>query len=171
MTLTISQRLLIWIFKFVNFFISWHRLPKWLSVLNLLALRYELRDKNLYDTYPEWDYQGTSSSPSIPDTKFISIRNSDGVFNDLARPKMGCSGMRFGRNVPRSHTIPPNHEELMTPNPRMISEQILARKDGEFKPATIVNLLAAAWIQFQVHDWAQHFNSTTETWDVPLPKG
>jgi hypothetical protein len=25
-----------------------------------------------------------------------------------------------------------------------------------FKPATIVNLLAAAWIQFQLHDWVMH---------------
>jgi hypothetical protein len=28
----------------------------------------------------------------------------------------------------------------------------------EFKPATIVNLLAAAWIQFQLHDWVMHEN-------------
>lgn len=54
----------------------------------------------------------------------------------------------------------------MHPNPRLISERLLAR--DKFKPATIVNLLAAAWIQFQVHDWAQHFNSDTEEWDVPL---
>ncbi|KAH0128739.1 heme peroxidase, partial [Aureobasidium melanogenum] len=36
-----------------------------------------------------------------------------------------------------------------------------------FKPATTLNLLAAAWIQFQVHDWVFHENSE-ETYDVPL---
>jgi hypothetical protein len=77
--------------------------------------------------------------------------------------------MRFGRNVPRAHTAKPSEEELMTPNPRLISEQLLKRDN--FKPATSLNLLAAAWIQFQVHDWFQHENSASETYNVPLPEG
>ncbi|KAH8666352.1 heme peroxidase [Xylariales sp. PMI_506] len=169
MVLTFGQRLLIWTFKAVNFVIPWHRLPRWVGVINLLALRYELRDENLYDTYGDWDAQGTATMPAMPDTKFNSVRNSDGYFNDLERPKMGGRCMRFGRNVPRKYTAAPSHNELMTPNPRVISNTLLAREDGHFKPATIVNLLAAAWIQFQVHDWAQHFRSTQETWDVPVP--
>ena len=32
----------------------------------------------------------------------------------------------------------------------------------EFQPATILNLLAAAWIQFMVHDWFVHERSKTE---------
>ncbi|KAI1881096.1 hypothetical protein JX265_001336 [Neoarthrinium moseri] len=170
MTATVGQRMLIWSFKAVNLFVPWHKLPKWIGVLNLLALRYELRDKNLHDTYPEWDEQGTASSPEMHETKFLSVRNSDGQFNDLERPKMGGRCMRFGRNVPREFTTAPTQEELLTPNPRIISEKLLAREEGVFKPATIVNLLAAAWIQFQVHDWAQHFRSS-KNWDVPLPEG
>ena len=42
----------------------------------------------------------------------------------------------------------------MTPNPLIVSQRLLARK--EFKPATSLNLLAGAWIQFQVHDWFGH---------------
>lgn len=170
MALKIGQRLLIWTFKFVNLFVSWHKLPKWLSVVNLLALRYELRDKNLYDTYGDWDQQGTASAPEMPETKYLAVRNSDGLFNDLEHPKMGGRCMRFGRNVPRQFTTPPTPEMLLTPSPRMISEKLLARENGTFKPATIVNLLAAAWIQFQVHDWAQHSRSD-KTWEVPLNKG
>ncbi|KAE9581705.1 hypothetical protein CGMCC3_g2264 [Colletotrichum fructicola] len=167
------KRLYIAFWKIVNFFVHWHKLPKWLSVFNLLALRFELRDQNLYDTYPSdgRDHQGNPKTCPLEDTKYISSRHSDGKFNDLSGPKMGCRGMRFGRNVPRKHTTAPSHKELLTPNPRLISEKILARPDNGFKPATIVNLLAAAWIQFQVHDWAQHFNDTANSWDVPLAKG
>ncbi|GKT46812.1 alpha-dioxygenase 1 [Colletotrichum spaethianum] len=157
--------------KIVNAFVHWHKLPKWLGVFNLLALRYELQEKNLYDTYPNAEFQGTKKECPMKDSKFISARHSDGYFNDLGAPKMGCAGMRFGRNVPRKHTKPPSEKELLTPNPRVVSEKILARPDGEFKPATIVNLLAAAWIQFQVHDWAQHFFDTNKETYVDIPLG
>lgn len=170
MALNIGQRLLVWAFKFVNFFVPWHRLPTWLSVVNLLALRYELRDQNLHDTYEDANEQGTASAPEMPETKYLSVRNSDGLFNNLERPKMGARCMRFGRNVPRQFTAPPSDEMLMTPSPRVISERLLARENDTFKPATIVNLLAAAWIQFQVHDWAQHFRSEKK-WNVPLSNG
>ena len=79
--------------------------------------------------------------------------------------------MRFGRNVPRHYTKKPTDQELMTPNPRVISERLLARQPGTFEPATTLNLLAAAWIQFQVHDWAQHFYTTSKPHIVPLPSG
>lgn len=165
MAYTFFQRLLVATFKIINAFIPWHKLPKYIGALNLLALRDELREENLYDVYPSEDFQGTAKSTPMHDTKFLCARNSDGEFNDVARPRMGCVAMRFGRNVPRKYTAAPDFNTLMTPNPRLISDNLLART--EFKPATIVNMLAAAWIQFQVHDWAQHFNSTTENWDVP----
>lgn len=78
-------------------------------------------------------------------------------------------GMRFGRNVSRDQTTKPSEAELMNPNPRVVSE-VLLKREG-FKPASILNLLAAAWIQFQVHDWFQHTNSTTKKYDVKLPDG
>ncbi|KAJ4181421.1 hypothetical protein NW767_014151 [Fusarium falciforme] len=166
----VLKSLFIGFWKVVNTFIHWHKLPAWIGIFNLLALRYELRKKNLYDTYPDAGSQGTVASCPMKDSKFISSRNSNGYFNDLSAPKMGCVGMRFGRNVPRDQTKQPSEKELLTPNPRVISERILARPDGEFKPAVIVNLLAAAWIQFQVHDWAQHmFDTRKETHiDIPL---
>jgi hypothetical protein len=165
------DRILIWIFKLVNKVIAWHRLPSFIGVINLLAFRDELRAYNLYDTYPAESYQGTEKTDPLADKRWLKARNSDGKFNDLKEPRMGCQGMRLGRNVPRSHTKPPNHDELLNPNPRLISDRLLARQPGQFKPATIVNLLAAAWIQFQIHDWFQHYNSTDENVDVPLPDG
>jgi hypothetical protein len=69
---------------------------------------------------------------------------------------MGCTGLRLGRNFPRENCQKPTEEELWTPNPRIVSERFMARKPGGFIPATTLNLLAAAWIQFQTHDWFNH---------------
>jgi hypothetical protein len=74
--------------------------------------------------------------------------------------------VRFGRNVPLSETFPdiPN---LMNPNPRRVSLELLTRTT--FQPATILNAVAAAWIQFMVHDWFAHKKgSWTNTHDIPL---
>ena len=48
----------------------------------------------------------------------------------------------------------------MSPNPRTVSRELLARKD--FIPATTLNLLAAAWLQFEVHDWMSHGENDVE---------
>ena len=42
----------------------------------------------------------------------------------------------------------------MTPSPRQVSLELLTRTT--FQPATILNVIAAAWIQFMVHDWFVH---------------
>ena len=168
MKLTFTQKALVSTFKGVNRIVAWHRLPKWIGIINLLSFRYELRAKNLHDTYPTPEHQGDVKSCPFHDTKYYAIRHSDGKFNDINQPMMGCTGMRLGRNMPREFTAPPDLETLMTPNPRIISEKLMKRT--EFKPATIVNLLAAPWIQFMVHDWFGHFDST-EHMEVPLPEG
>lgn len=147
-TPSLAERSLTALFKCVNRFVPWHKLPTYIGIINLAALRYELRQKNLHDVYPSPLDQGTPGCPHLSDEQYLHTRNSDGLFNDLEAPKMGCVGMRFGRNVPRNFTAKPNEEELMTPNPRLISENLLRR--DTFKPATSLNLLAAAWIQFQV---------------------
>ena len=108
MKMTVSQKAIVGLFKGVNKIVAWHKLPKWFGILNLLAYRYELRAKNLYDTYPAPEHQGDPKSCPFHDTKFYSIRNSDGKFNDVKQPLMGCTGMRLGRNMPREYTAPPN---------------------------------------------------------------
>lgn len=141
MKLSFGDKILSVIFKCINAIIPWHKLPKYIGVINLYTLRQELRAFNLYDSYPNWDAQGTKQKDPVPE-EFLTSRNSDGKYNDLDRPLMGCRGMRFGRNVPAQYVKPANHEELMHPSPRVISERLLQRKPGTFKPATIVNLLA-----------------------------
>jgi hypothetical protein len=168
MKLSLTQRAIVGFFKGINKMVDWHRLPKWIGIINLLSFRYELRAKNLQDTYPTSEDQGSIKTSPMQDTRYYHIRNSDGKFNDLKQPLMGCTGMRFGRNMPREFTAHPSDADLMTPNPRVISEKLMKRT--EFKPATIVNLLAAPWIQFMVHDWFGHFDSE-EKIEVPLPPG
>src|SRR5690606_22657234 len=104
------------------------------------------------------------SIPEDLDPALRAARTTDGHHNDLKCPAMGAVGRRFGRNFPLEETRP-DSAALLVPNPRVVSRELMAR--DEFQPATILNLLAAAWIQFMVHDWFVHENSTTETIDIP----
>ena len=83
-------------------------------------------------------------------------------------PSMGSCGKRFGRNVPLDHTFP-DTANLMTPSPRVVSRELMTRR--EFQPATILNLMAASWIQFMVHDWFVHKRSETSFVEIPLAPG
>jgi Animal haem peroxidase len=139
---------------------GWDRLPLLLGVPTLLGLRNRLREENLHDT---------GRGPSLrarPDAN-ERARNPDGSHNDLAEPEMGMIGARFGRNVPLEHTYPEPQAKLLDPSPREVSRKLLTRE--EFAPATIVNVLAAAWLQFEVHDWFSHGQDEPErAWEVDL---
>ena len=88
------------------------------------------------------------------DPRVLCARTVDGSFNDFAQPGMGAAGTRFGRNFPVQLTRPEPRPALLEPSPRTISRRLLAR--DAFKPAPTLNLLAAAWLQFQAHDWFSH---------------
>lgn len=150
------ESLLVKTFRLVNKVVSWHKLPGIIGTLNIGALRVELRQHNLHDGYASATAQGNPQDTPLTDERFLHARNSDGNFNSLDQPRMGSRCMRFGRNFPRKVTEKPSENELWTPNPRLLSERIMARQPGGFKPATSLNLLAAAWIQFQTHDWFFH---------------
>ncbi|MBE9128543.1 MULTISPECIES: peroxidase family protein [unclassified Coleofasciculus] len=131
----------------------WHELPTPLALLKLVQFRDKMREKNLYDT-SQLPTEGETPQPTPnPDGSHLQIRTPDGTFNDLNDPNMGKAGARFGRNVPLKYA---NRDEknLLNPNPRVISRRLMTR--DEFVPATTLNMLAAAWIQFQVHDWFSH---------------
>jgi hypothetical protein len=83
---------------------------------------------------------------------------------------MGSAGMRFGRNAPIEHTYPSKPEDVLSPNPRTVSLELMTRH--RFQPATTLNVLAAAWLQFMIRDWLSHGKSEKENpWLVPLPPG
>jgi hypothetical protein len=155
------------LFSFVNRFVPWHRLPPWLGILNLLTLRHVLRRENLYDTS---ELTLTANSCALKcDPRTLGARTSDGTCNDLQLAAMGSAGQRFGRNVPLQYAFPEKEPALLSPSPRIVSRRLLTRET--FVPADTLNLLAAAWIQFQVHDWFSHSKSDTDTaFGIPLDK-
>ncbi len=144
--------------------IGWHRLPRPLGIVTLIGIRDRLRHSNLYDTGPACP--PTPSPPEGMEDGEVPFRTLDGTFNDLDKPAMGSIGCRFGRNVPLHLTRREDDAALLTPNPRLVSRRLMTR--DQFQPATTLNVLAAAWIQFEVHDWFSHGKPVPEPWRVPL---
>ena len=142
---------------------GWDKLPLPLGVLALVGLRTRLRQKNLHDTRT-----GASVPPPGSDgSRYLTARTLDGSYNDLDDPAMGAIGARFGRNVPLERTYPEPLPDILEPNPRLVSRELLTRE--RFQPATIVNVLAGAWLQFEVHDWFSHGkNEQEKPWELEL---
>ena len=71
------------------------------------------------------------------------------------------------RNAPLNKTI----THTKKPDPRLISRKLMAR--DTFKPAGIVNtIIAAAWIQFENHNWFFHGHGEPDkVIDIPLRPG
>jgi hypothetical protein len=143
----------------------WYRLPYLLAVPTLIGHRVNMRRDNLFNTErdPSVLTPGGADTPS-------DQRTADGSYNDLGCPWMGMKNARFGRNMPiiETHGEPPPY--LYTPNPREISRKLLARKT--FVEVPHLNVLAAAWLQFMVHDWLSHGpGDAKQTHSIPLPEG
>ncbi len=142
------QRFLDVVYRAINFFERWDRLPTLLAAVNLGVLRDRLRAHNLHHT----GYGiGASGDWSVGKERW---RSPDGSFNSLDHPRVGMAGTRFGRNFELPECVPDSGDALLDPSPRLISRELLARR--AFIPATTLNLLAAAWIQFETHNWFSH---------------
>ena len=150
-------------FKLINRHFEWYRLPLRTSLLNLDAHREVLRRNNLIDTEPvEAPPAARPMPPPEPPEEMRTTRSFSGEWNDLSAPKMGAVGAAFGRNL-----IPDFTQNLQEPNPILVARALLDRKT--FLPARSLNLLAAGWIQFQVHDWVSHARERLGVQDVRVP--
>ncbi|KAJ7260407.1 heme peroxidase-domain-containing protein, partial [Mycena haematopus] len=141
----------------------WWNLPLYFAVLYLGATREHLADHNLYDTYLPGE------RPNISCTGIdTAVRTLSGICNSLEIPAMGAAGTRFARFVPLNDTYGET-DTLYIPNPRTISQKLFKR--NKFQPATSINNLASAWIQFQTHDWFSHgaVNDPDHLMSFPLP--
>jgi Animal haem peroxidase len=146
------------------------------ELLTLAYMREQLNAHNLKTTYPDDTLVAFQSSGQRPPVGVSHFRTADGSWNNLADPKEGAACTRFMRNVDDSATFPETGQKLLTPNPREVSLELLTRPDGPHGPVVkevdFLNLLAASWIQFMIHDWINH--GQTDPHDfirVPLPKG
>jgi hypothetical protein len=145
---------------------QWYEYPSLILQIRALAgLRDELREKNLFEADPIRPKDDLGE----PTEQVKRARTPDGTFNDLDDPWMGAAGTGFGRNAPLHRTIT-HTKKLLDPDPRLISRKLMAR--DSFKPAGIVNTIAAAWIQFENHNWFFHGHGDPDrTIKIPLGPG
>lgn len=118
------------------------------SVIILANEREQLLKNNMFDV------ENYDTTAIVCDARSQIARTEDGTCNNPENAAMGSAYVRFGRNVPLAEAHGESTATLLTPNPREISRQLMTRE--AFKPATTLNFIAAAWIQFMVHDWVSH---------------
>ena len=145
---------------------TWSKKGKIGGLIVLSRFRKDLLKNNLHD--PHVDYKGYGDIDcSKTNTKY---RSADGTCTDLKTPFTGAASTGFGRNIPPEFIDKNAEENLMTPNPALISKEFFTR--DEFQPVPFLNMLAASWIQFMNHDWLTHGkNAEGNPHKVPTPEG
>src|SRR5258708_37550027 len=105
------QRLLNVVYRAINFFERWDRLPTLIGAVNLGVFRDRLRAHNLHHTgYGE----GTSGDWGAGNERW---RSPDGSFNSLDHPRMGMAGRPGGPHFPPAPCAPHSGEESYPPHP------------------------------------------------------
>lgn len=145
---------------------TWDIKPTLVQSLYALAkLRDKLNKTNLHDAYTKARKQVDCSSAEAR-----MYRQNDGTCNDLSNTVMGAVNTRISRNVTDLSKLDSeiNEKALSFPNPLVVSREILARPDTKFNddsytPVPSLNVIAAAWIQFQTHDWFSHGDNMNDT--------
>jgi tetratricopeptide (TPR) repeat protein len=150
----------------------------WMTgVLTLAYIRELLNANNLESTYPPGELVAFQSKGQNYPAAVKRFRTADGSWNNLDDPMEGAAGTRFLRNVDLSATSPETGKRLETPNAREISLKLLKRPDGAddrpiVQEVPFLNLLAASWIQFMIHDWVSHSDTKPGAFiRVPLDEG
>jgi hypothetical protein len=129
---------------------TWSKKGNLGGLLVLSHIRKNLLANNLHDAHV--DYKGYGEKDcSQTETKY---RSADGTCTDTKNAFAGAAGTAFGRNVPPEFIDKEAQDNLMTPNPALVSQEFFTR--DEFKPVPFLNMLAASWIQFMNHDWLTH---------------
>ncbi|ORY40123.1 heme peroxidase [Rhizoclosmatium globosum] len=139
------------------------------SLLHGLVFLEQIRGSQLWTVVH--DTSGSADLPPLDCSTKTKIRTVDGTCNDLNHPWSGSRFYRFGRASPLEDVKSDTFIGVGgLPNPRTLAHNLLARKNGETTYAPQQNLIAAAWIQFQTHDWFQHMNSpkSGDTINVPV---
>ena len=140
---------------FTGFWTNWDEEDTEPALVKLAVQRIFLERANLHPTYlPGALVDNLEPGDIVCDTDTLTQRTIDGTCNDLADPAAGAVHTRFARNVPLSEVYP-DTANLMNPDPREISRRLLRRR-GPPKTMNHLNMWAAAWTQFQIHDWFDH---------------
>jgi hypothetical protein len=147
---------------------TWYRRQYLVGLFILAYMREQLNRGNLRNTYPQHSLIGFQSTGLTPPRGVTHFRTADGTWNDLDNPKEGAAWTRLLRNVSNGAIRRALDKDVNDPNPRTVSRKLLTREDG-IKEVPFLNLLAAAWINFQNHDWIHHGEpDPTRTYQIPL---
>ena len=150
---SLSARALHAVFGPINKKRQWHEMPTTpLRALNLLALRLDLRDFNLFDTSVPIRKKGIEEPPP----HVLTARQPDGTWNDLDDPGMGSNKSAFSRNINPKRIKPEKPPLLHDPSARKVSLELMTR--DEFKPAVnlnpggnlLLNLLSAGGVSWTI---------------------
>ncbi|XP_024991524.1 alpha-dioxygenase 1-like [Cynara cardunculus var. scolymus] len=138
--------------------IKWHGLPVFLG-LTYLAIRRHLHNK-----------YSLIKVGKIPvgvrfDPADFPFRTPDGKFNDPFNKYAGSKGSFFGRNIHPADW----RKKLLQPNPMVVATKLLARRQF-IDTGKQLNVIAVAWIQFMIHDWMDHLESTQQI-EMKRPTG
>ena len=130
MSRSLPNRVLHAVFSKVNQKRYWWEMPTvGLKALNLLSLRLDLRDMNLFDT----SVPIRTHALEDPPPEALKARRPDGKWNDLNDPEMGSTGTAFTRNINPRRIKPEKPPRLYDPSPRKVSLELMTR--DQFKPA------------------------------------
>eukprot|EP00884_Botryococcus_braunii_P007940 jgi/Botrbrau1/17147/Bobra.0157s0042.2 len=138
---------------------SWSPLVPGLAYLS--ALRQELVELHIYDT----NGPDTMRYPGVCGSNETRFRTYEGHCNAINIPpgtipgqvtNMGAKDTRF---MFFHEPAPPDTELLFDPIPYTVAKKMV--RGGKQQLADIMNLLAAGWIQFNIHDWMNHTSDFT----------
>ena len=145
---------------------NWYRKHPWFGIFNLAFMRDQLYRKNLYNVYPGEEKTAFQPGNLAAPTGVKKYRTADGSWNNLKNPREGAAKTRFLRNVNASAAN--EAHEVLDPSPREISRHLLTRGE-QMREIPFLNMLAAAWIQFENHDWISHGeNLSDESFRIKL---
>ncbi|GKE10147.1 alpha-dioxygenase 1-like protein, partial [Tanacetum coccineum] len=142
--------------------LQWHRLPVFLGLMYLAARRHLHYHYSLL-------FVGKVPATVRFNPADFPYRTPDGKFNDPSDEVAGSSESFFGRNmlpiVDKKKFLATMLIQiaiaLLTPNPMVVATKLLARKQF-IDTGKQLNLIAASWIQFMIHEWIDHLESSQE---------
>ncbi|MBI4423205.1 MAG: hypothetical protein HY554_05740 [Elusimicrobia bacterium] len=152
---------------------KWDDLPAWLRPLylyaNMQSLRLRFWDAN--KDAPEGPEDAAAS-----DAYDLLYRSGDGSRFDPGRPDVGRSYVSSFTRIAKPDGPPVPHDEASLRRAAELAALEARKRDpatGEPRTidAGILNVHAASWIQFNVHDWMNHSRRALEDkpFLVPLP--
>ncbi|KAH9790516.1 alpha-dioxygenase 1 [Citrus sinensis] len=130
--------------------ILWHRLPVFVGLFYLGPRRHLHQEYNLFNV-------GETPAGVRFNPGDYPYPTANGEYNDPFNEGAGSEGTFFGRNV-----LPADKKhKLLKPDPVVVATKLLSRRSF-IDTGKQFNTIAAAWIQFMIHDWIDHLEDTNQ---------